>query len=72
LVSEQCKEDRVIRNLALVCDLELGVITTEMYCGDAVIPHTFTFDLKNSNVAHEAQLIELSYLGQKIEIGVNK
>lgn len=59
-VSPGCKDDRLTRNWASSCAVELMISSTRAFCGDMKsVPHTFTIDLNRANVAREAKRLYL-------------
>ncbi|MBY0472023.1 hypothetical protein K2X30_12730 [bacterium] len=69
-VAPTCKEGRPFKNLAPFCSAELIVSATELACPhhEPLVPATVTLSLKKSKVAHEAQILEISYLGESVEV----
>jgi len=68
-VDNYCKEDRVTKNLALVCSVELVYSMTKMACHDkTLVARVMTIDLNESNVAYEAQILKVSHAEQEIEV----
>jgi hypothetical protein len=69
-VAPNCKEGRPSKNLALFCSAELVVFATELACPqyEPLVPETVTLSLKKFKVAHEAQTLEISYLGESIKV----
>jgi hypothetical protein len=72
-VSGLCRSDRMTKNFATVCDASLLVMSTERACPDQNLEaKVVTLNLKNSKVAREARVLNLTYLGQEIEVKLNQ
>ncbi len=69
-VSPSCKADRLTKNLAGFCRASINILATEMAC-DEFKPVTVQIDLDKNNVAPEAELLELTYRGETIEVTVD-
>ena len=72
-VSPLCRKDRLSRNLALECAVDLVVISTRTYCeNQEVIPKVFKIDLSKELVAPEALKLTITYQSQVVDVKVNK
>jgi hypothetical protein len=72
-VDEFCREDRSIKTNVPVCSAEFYVISTKIGCGDnKVVPRIVGLELTGYNVAHEANLLILTYQGETIQVGLNR
>lgn len=73
VVDNFCKADRLTKNFALECDVTLRVMQNQMACDpSSVEAKVVSFDLDRSNVAHEAQLLNLEYNGNTIKVEINR
>ncbi len=69
VVADFCKEDRLEKNLAPMCSAEVLIRSTLMGCNDKrKVARVVTMSLKAQNVAHEAEILKLTYDGQEIEV----
>ncbi|MBT3981132.1 MAG: hypothetical protein HOE90_07245 [Bacteriovoracaceae bacterium] len=73
LVAENCKDDRVMKNLAYRCTVKFSYASTKMYCNDKEpVPRVMSLSLSQSNVAKEAKLLYLEFNAQHIKVQLDQ
>ena len=72
-VSSLCNKNRLTRNLALSCEVNLNIVSTLMYCTTMVhAPKVFMFDLANEPIAPEARELVIQSGSHSITVPVNR
>ena len=72
-VSRLCHKDRLTRNLALNCDVQMNVASTRMICPEMIYPpKVFIFDLANEPIAREARELVIRNGEHAIKVKVNR
>ena len=67
-----CKDDRMTKNYAPVCDAKVSFISTRKGCEPGTRAQVFEMDLNEENVAREAQVLNLTIDGAVISVKVNR
>lgn len=72
-VEPTCKADRVTRNLSPVCNIDLAIGSTRMFCPpESLEAKVLSYKLSEQNIAPEAQVLNLKLGDQTISVEVNK
>lgn len=73
VVDSLCNKNRLTRNFAIECGVEMVVATSRMVCSDQkIIPKVFVFDLGSEPVAPEALEMDLKYQSQSVKMKINR
>lgn len=72
-VDSLCHKDRVTRNLALRCGVEMNVVSTQMICPEMIFPpQVMVFDLANEPIAPEARQLIIKSGEHSVRVKINR
>lgn len=67
-VAPICNDKRLTKNFAVECEAQLSIQATELFCGGFKQAHVIEIDLKKTDVAREAQVLNLDVMGRTLKI----
>lgn len=68
-VDPLCDKNRGMENYASMCSAELSVISTTAFCGNLNdTPKVLIIDIESSTIAPEAEVLNLRYAGEEVQV----
>lgn len=67
-VEPLCNDKRLTKNFAVKCSAQLSITATELFCAGIKKAHVIEIDLNETDLAREAQLLNLGVMGRTLQV----